>query len=523
MRNSDADVIIVGAGPTGLMLAAELRLAGVVPVVLERSPQLRTVPKANGLSGQITQLLGYRGLTERLAAIGSDAGPLTALPFGGMHVDFSPLADSPLKAMHLPQPKLEQLLDDWAGELGAEVRRGHEVRGIAQHDTAVTVDVGGPDGEYRLTASYVVACDGARSRVRGMAGIDFPGTTYPEVNRLGQVSVPDSVTVLDNGAIEIAGHGVISPGFTRTDHGVFAMGPVSPTRTLMIQVTEDTNDETDDNEPMSLGELQDSIRRVLGVDLPLSDPIRLSRYQFQARQAERYRAGRVLVAGDAAHGFPMTGVGLTAGMLDAVNLAWKLAADLQGWAPAGLLDSYHDERHFAGTRIMMQTQAQVALRRADDPAAQALRELFQELLLDEPALHRLAGLIAGTELRLPLANPNGHPLTGTVVPDLPLSGDRWEASVADLLPAARPVLLVLADRPDLGAVVGDWAGRVDIRTATTPDRPADALLIRPDAHIAWAATVGEAPDTAVPALRDALATWFGAPDRAAAAVGTVSD
>lgn len=204
MRISDTDVIIVGAGPTGLMLAAELRLAWVRPVVLERSPQLRTVPKANGLGGQILQLLDYRGLSGRLAEIGTDAGPIAALPFGDMHVDFTPLADSPLRAMHLPQPKLEQLLDDRANELGAQVWRGHEVTGIEQDDTGVTVDVRGPDGEYRLGASYVVACDGARSRVRAVAGIDFPGITYPEVNRLGQVSVPDSVTVLDDGAIEVA-------------------------------------------------------------------------------------------------------------------------------------------------------------------------------------------------------------------------------------------------------------------------------------------------------------------------------
>ncbi|WP_328602801.1 FAD-dependent monooxygenase [Nocardia terrae] len=522
MRDTDADVIIVGAGPTGLMLAAELRLAGVMPVVLERSPQLRTVPKANGLGGQIVQVLGYRGLTERLREIGSDAGPMTAVPFGGMQVDLSPLADSPLKAMHLPQPKLEQLLDDRASELGAQVRRGHAVIGVEQDDAAVTVEVQGPDSEYRLTAGYVVACDGTRSRVRDLAGIGFPGTTYPEVNRLGQVSVPDSVTVLADGTIEIDGYGVVPTGFTRTDHGVFAMGPVSPARTVMIQVTEDTAGETDDNEPMTLTELQDSIRRVLGVELPLTDPIRLSRYQFQARQAERYRAGRILVAGDAAHGFPMTGVGLNAGMLDAVNLAWKLAAELHGRAPAGLLDSYHDERHFAGTRIMMQTQAQVALRRGDDPAAQALRELFQEMLVDEPALHRLAALIAGTELRYPLPAPNRHPLTGTVVPDLPLRTEQGEGTVADLLHAARPVLLFLSDREDLRLLAEDWSDRVDLRTATAADRPADALLIRPDAHIAWAATVDESPDTAVPALRDALTTWFGAPDRAAVA-SMVSD
>ncbi|GAB2568837.1 FAD-dependent monooxygenase [Nocardia heshunensis] len=509
-------MIIVGAGPTGLMLAAELGLAGVRPMVLERSPQLRTVPKANGLSGQIVQLLGYRGLTPRLEAIGQFAAAMAAIPFGGMQVDFSPLADSPLQAMHLPQPKLEGLLDDWAVELGADVRRGHEVSGVDQQDDAVTVDVRGPDGEYRLSAHYVVACDGARSRVRALAGIDFPGITYPEVNRLGQVILPESVIALDNGDIEIPGQGVISPGFTRTEHGVFAMGGLSPTRTVMIQTTENAIDETDDNEPMTLTELQDSIRRILGVELPMADPIRLSRYQFQARQAEKYRAGRILVAGDAAHGFPMTGVGLNAGMSDAVNLAWKLAADLQGRAPAGLLDSYHEERHYAGTRIMMQTQAQVALRRGDDPAAQALRDLFTEMLTDEPALHRLAALIGATELRYPVANPNQHPLTGTLVPDLPLRTDDGDSSITDLMRAARPVLLVLADRPDLREIAEAWSDRVDLCTATTADRPADALLIRPDAYIAWAATVDETPDTAAAALRAALTTWFGAPDRSPA-------
>ncbi|MFE5289849.1 FAD-dependent monooxygenase [Nocardia sp. NPDC056611] len=524
MRSTDADVIIVGAGPTGLMLAAELRLAGVRPIVLERQPQLRTVPKANGLGGQILRLLDYRGLTERLGEIGVDAGPTAAIPFGGLHVDFSPLADSPLQAMHLPQPKLEQLLDDWATELGAEVRRGHEVTALEQDDATVTLDVRGPDGDYRLTARYALACDGARSRVRDLAGVGFPGATYPEVNRLGQVSVPDSVTQRENGDLDVPGFGTVAAGFTRTEHGVFAMGSLAP-GTMMIQTTEDTIDDTDDNEPLTLAELRDSIRRILGVDLPLGDPIRLSRYQFQARQAERYRAGRVFIAGDAAHAFPMTGVGLNAGMLDAINLAWKLAADLHGRAPEGLLDTYHEERYFAGTRIMMQTQAQVALRRGDDPAALALRELFQELLTDEPALRRVGALIAGTELRYPLPNPNQHPLTGTVAPDLPLRTDEGDTRVAELLHTARPVLLVLADRPDLRAIAEEWSGRVDLRVATTDDRPADALLIRPDAHIAWAATVDEPVDPAESALRDALTTWFGASETAKTEVrvGAVSD
>ncbi|MEU1210086.1 FAD-dependent oxidoreductase [Nocardia sp. NPDC005825] len=524
MRRTDADVIIVGAGPTGLMLAAELRLAGVRPILLERQPQLRTVPKANGFSGQILQLMDYRGLSERIEAIATPAGPIAALPFGGLHVDFSPLADSPLRALHLPQPKLEQLLDEWATELGAEIRRGHEVTGMDQDDTGVTAEVRGPAGEYRITASYLVACDGARSRVRALAGIDFPGATYPEVNRLGQVAVAEGVTVLDNGDLEIPGQGRVAAGFTRTGNGVFAMGSLAP-GTVMIQTTEDESGETDDNEPMTLAELRDSIRRILGVDMPLGDPIRLSRYQFQARQANRYRAGRYFVAGDAAHAFPSTGVGINAGMLDAANLAWKLAADLDGWAPDGLLDTYHDERHFAGARTMMHTQAQAALRRGDDPAAQALRELFQELITDEPALHRLAALIAGTDLRYPLANPNQHPLTGTLAPNLALRTDHGDTTVAELLRTPRPVLLILADRPDLREGAEAWGARVDIRTATTTDRPADALLIRPDAHIAWAATTDEPTDTAATALRDALATWFGASETATTEmpVGAVSD
>ena len=187
----DADVIIVGAGPTGLMLAGELRLAGVRPLVLERQPQIRDTPKASGLGGQILELLRYRGLLERFEAASTDPSPAPRFPFGGMHLDFTHLADPPMQVMQLPQPQLERVLDERAAELGAEIRRGHEVVGVSQDDATVTADVRGPDGLYRVTARYLVGCDGARSRVRDMAGIPFPGTTYPEVNRLAQVTVPD--------------------------------------------------------------------------------------------------------------------------------------------------------------------------------------------------------------------------------------------------------------------------------------------------------------------------------------------
>jgi FAD binding domain len=238
---------------------------------------------------------------------------------------------------------------------------------------------------------------------------------------------------------------------------------------------------------------------------------RLSRYLFQARQAERYRDGRILLAGDAAHQFPATGIGINTGTTDAVKLAWKLAAGVHGWAPAGLLDSYHHERHDAGARAAAHTQVQVALRRGHDPAAEALRELVRELLVDEQPLRRMAALIAGTDTRYPLPGSSPPAPAGTFAPDLPLQGGQGAASVADLMRAARPVLLDLAGRPDPCASASDWQDRIDIRTARTADRPADALLIRPGAYIAWAAATDEPSDTAVPALREPLSRWLGPP------------
>src|SRR5947209_5713146 len=211
----DANVIIVGAGPTGLMLASELCLTGVRPLVLERLPQIRDIPKAGGLSGQILQLLHYRGELERFEAASTAPRPAPRFPFGGMHVDFTQLADPPMQALPLPQPRLERVLDELARELGAEIRRGQEVVGLSQDDATVTADVRGADGPHKMRSRYLVGCDGARSRVRDMAGIPFPGTTYPEIQRLAVVTVPESVTVLENGDLDVAGVGRISFGFTR--------------------------------------------------------------------------------------------------------------------------------------------------------------------------------------------------------------------------------------------------------------------------------------------------------------------
>jgi len=514
----DTDVVIVGAGPAGLMLAGELCLAGIRPLVLERQPGLRETPKANGFNGQIVELLRYRGLLDRVeAASGRPIRPAPAAPFGGAHLDFSRLADHPLLAVHLPQPRLERLLDDHARELGARIRRGHEAASVSQDDATVAADVQGPDGPYQVTARFLVGCDGAHSAVRDSAGIPFPGTTYPEVNRLAQVTVPDSVTRLENGDLGVPGLGRIRAGFTRTDRGVFGFGSLS-SGVLLVQTTEDEISKVDDDAPMTLTEFQDSVRRVLGGDLPVGEVTRLSRYVLQARQAERYRDGRILLAGDAAHQFPATGIGINFGMLDAVNLAWKLAAVINGWAPPGLLDTYHGERHPAGARALLQTQAQVALRRGDDPAAQALRELFLELLADEQPLRRMSALIAGADVRYPMpeSSLSQDTLMGTFAPNLTLRTDQGTTSVAELMHAARPVFLDLADRPELCATARGWRHRIDIHIAETDHAPADALLIRPDAHIAWAATATEPASADAAALRQALSYWFGTPSAALA-------
>ena len=334
----------------------------------------------------------------------------------------------------------------------------------------MTADVRGPDGRSRLTARYLVGCDGAGSRVRDLAGIAFPGITYPEVQRLAQVTVPDSVTVLENGDVEVEGVGRIPFGFTRTEHGEFALGSTDP-ELMGLYTSEEEAVEYDDDEPMTVAELGDSIRRVLGVDLPLGEPIRLVRFTFHARQAERYRDGRILLAGDAAHLFPAPGIALNADLIDSVNLGWKLAAAVHGWAPAGLLDTYHDERRLAAERTLLNARAQVALRRGHDEAAVALRDLFQELLADEQPLRRLGALMAGTDIRYPPPGPDDHALTGTFAPDLALHTERGTTSVAELMHAARPVLLDLADRADLRETARDWQPRIDVRTAEA-DGPA---------------------------------------------------
>lgn len=488
-------MIVVGAGPTGLMLAGELGQAGVRTLLLERRPVPSDSAKAGGLAGQILQLLHFRGEIDRFRGVSVGDAPAPRFPFGGLHLDFTGLDESPMRAMLLPQAQLEALLADRAGERGAEIRRGHQVVGLRQ-DEVVIAEVSGPDGSYEVTAGFLVGCDGGRSRVRELAGIGFPGSAFPEIERLASVTVPDSVRVLDDGSLDVRGVGRIPFGYTATERGVFACSGFDGTMGVYTAEVEST--EYDDDVLMTIAELHASVGRVLGIDLPLGEPLRMTRFGYSAKQADSYRDGRVFLAGDAAHLFPAGGVAVNAGMLDAADLAWKLAAGIHGWAPPGLLDTYSEVRRAAAERTLLHTRAQVALRSAHGPTGEALRHLFGELVADEQPLLRLGALMAGTDI-----GSAGAVLTGRT-----LSVDAEDPRLAGLLGAGRSVLLDLAGRADLVEVADEWADRLEVVRISIGERPCDALLVLPDARIAWSATARELDRTA---LREVLTNWLGEP------------
>jgi 2-polyprenyl-6-methoxyphenol hydroxylase-like FAD-dependent oxidoreductase len=508
------DVLIAGGGPNGLLLACELALAGVHPVVLELLPERPTLPKANGLVGRVVQALDYRGLYELFGGGGAPA-PIPYFQFGALPLDMSRLGDHELFVLPIPQRRLEELLERRADELGVEIRRGHELVALRHDGTRVTVDVRGPRERYELTARFLVGADGGHSLVRKQCGIGFPGVTDTGfVGRTGQVSIHPPVAVPGTGELDIAGVRRLRPGtFTRTETGMFGYGMFQP-GLYRVAVYEWPADPVDDSTPLTVAELSAAVGRVLGGDVPMSEPaggeptgLRRTT-DSNSRQADRYREGPVFLVGDAAHVHAgVGGPGLNLGMQDALNLAWKLAAEVHGWAPDGLLDTYHTERYPVGQRAIMQTRAQTALL-SPGPKITALREVLGELLTDDRNVRRIADLMAAADVRYDTrtAGP-AHPMAGRWMPDLPLSTPDGRTRVAEVLRAARPVLLLLAERPDLADLAGDWRDRVDVVAAGTAGPPADAVLIRPDGYVAWAA----GPDTPAEGLREALATWFGRP------------
>ncbi|GIG68348.1 FAD-dependent monooxygenase [Phytomonospora endophytica] len=503
----DTDVVIAGGGPNGLMLACELALAGIRPLVLERLAEPSREPKANGLLGQVVRLMDQRGLFESLSGGDGPPSPNRAyFMFGALPLDLSVLDDSPLYALPAPQHHIVRVLDDRARELGVPVLRGHEVTGLSQDDDAVTVTVTGPDGPYTLRARHLVGADGAHSVTRKLAGIEFPGVSYDRATvRSAHASLPAAWINPGSGALNVPGHGPVLPFLPhRTERGGFSYAPL-PGHPPLISTTEWEPPAT--TEPMTLAEMRASVARVLGADLPLEAPPGEGPHVLRrlaggnTRIAERFRDRRVFLVGDAAHVYAAGGgPGLNLGLQDAVNLGWKLAAALDGRAPDGLLDTYETERRLAAERMVMNARAQSALI-APGPDVTGMRELFTELLGDPATVGRLAALTAGADVRYAITGE--HPLTGTFAPDLALETPDGPTRLAELARSARPLLLDLTSNGSLAAALTEPP--VDVVTASAgPDAPT-ALLLRPDGYVAWASSAAR-PDPAE--LEKALGEWF---------------
>ncbi|MEU8608845.1 FAD-dependent monooxygenase [Actinoplanes sp. NPDC048791] len=505
---SAAEVIIVGGGPVGLLLAGELVLAGVRPIVLEQLPEPSTAYKANALLGQVVRFLDHRGFLEERP----QAAP--AFLFGALPLKLSGLADNPLYGLQIRQAQLEAMLAQRARELGVDLRRGHQLLELRQDDDGVSVQVQGPDGAYEMRTGYLVGCDGARSGVRKQIGISFAGHTDPGVvSRAAHVSVPASSISTEAAAVVLPGGERIGLyAWHRTERGAYVMVPHTP-GVLMVSVIEWDGPAPDDDVPVSLDEVRDSLHRVLGQDVPLAAPTTpgphlLRRgYVANTRIATSYRQGRVFLAGDAAHVHPSVGApGLNLGLQDAANLGWKLAAQVHRWAPPGLLDSYHAERQPAAERVTMQTQAQLALM-SPGPAVTALRQVVGELLDLPGVTGHIAGLMAGSDVAYRMHAGPAHAVTGRFAPELDLRIGSRTTRLAELLRAGRPLLVDLTGSGHLADLVAAWRDRIDLISARAQTPPAEALLIRPDGYVAWAL----GPD-GTEGLLDALATWFGAPN-----------
>ncbi|WP_133909379.1 FAD-dependent monooxygenase [Actinophytocola oryzae] len=494
------DVVIIGGGPNGLMLACELALGGVRPVVLERLAAPSTEPKSNGLVGQVVRMVDRRGLYERLGGQPGPPVPNNAyFMFAAFPLDLSVLDDSPVYNLGVPEVKTVRVLEERARELGAEIRRGHEFAGLVQDADGVTVSVRTPDENYELRTRYLVGADGASSSVRKATGVGFPGVTRDRTtSRHAHVTVPADMLDATSGALDVPGHGPVLPFLpVRTDHGGFTYAPM-PGRPVLVATTE--WDEPESREPMTLQEMRASITRVLGVDVPVGPPPGDGPHVLRrlrggnTRVAERYRDGRVFLVGDAAHVFAAGGTGLNTGMQDAMNLGWKLAAALTG--KVDVLDTYETERRPVAERTITYAQAISALL-APGEEVNSLRTLFGELLTHRDTVRTIADMVAGADVRYPVGG-NAHPLSGWPAPDLDLRTADGTIRLAELVRDAKPLLVDLTDAGDL---VIDGVETVHAKA----DTDATALLLRPDSYVAWASS-DPLPETDT--LRATAREWF---------------
>ncbi len=480
-------VVIAGGGPTGLMLAAELKLARVdVAIVERRANQDLAGSRAGGLHARTIEVLDQRGVAERFLSQGK---VMQVAGFGMTALDLSDFPTRHNYGLALFQDRIERTLADWVHELAVPIYRSREVTGFAQDDTGV--DVALSDGGS-LRSKYLVGCDGGRSLIRKQAGIEFRGWD-PSVSYL---------------IAEVAMTGEPAWGVRHGEKGVNALAKLDDGRRMRLVLIEPR---VEPGDAPTVDDLRAALVAVYGTDFGVHDVTWLSRFTDATRQAASYRDRRVLLAGDAAHVHsPAGGQGLNIGVQDAVNLGWKLAQVVDGTSPGSLLDTYQAERHPIGARVLKTTMAQTAINRGDE-RTKALRESVSELLaMDEPR-KRYAGMMSGLDVHYDLGA--GHQLLGRRMPDLDVVTTDGPRRVFTLLHQARPVLLTFGE-PGLPDLV-PWAQRVqrvDARYDGAWELPVlgavaapSAVLIRPDGYVAW---VGGGTDHG---LREALTTWFGAP------------
>jgi 2-polyprenyl-6-methoxyphenol hydroxylase-like FAD-dependent oxidoreductase len=470
------DVIVAGGGPTGVMLAAELRLHGVHVLVLERDAEPTKVVRSLGLHVRSIEVMDQRGLLERFLELGKQY-PLSGF-FAGIHKPTPEHLDTTCPfVLGIPQPSTERLLTEHAVGLGAEIRRGCDLVGLRQDDDGVTVELA--DGT-ELRSRYLVGCDGGRSTVRKLLGIAFSGEPAKNQWLLGEVESTMPMAELTEAVAKAQ----------QVDR-VFGIGPAGDGLRVVVRTAEVIEGRT---APPTLDEVKQRLVAIAGTDFGVHSPRWLSRFGDATRQAERYRDGRVLLAGDAAHIHPpMGGQGLNLGIQDALNLGWKLAAEIDGWAPDGLLDSYHAERHPVATDVLDNTRAQSELM-SPGPGPQAVRKLVAELMDFDEVNQYLTEKIIAIGIRYDVGD--GPDQLGKRLRDVPLKRGR----LYEQMHQGRGLLL---DQTGRLSVAG-WADRVDHVVDVSEDLDVPAVLLRPDGHVAWLG--GDQRE-----LLARLPRWFGQP------------